>query len=108
MITCEIDQFLCVISFINVRDYDNRIGVISRYCKIVDKMCEYIPKELFNMTQIEVIGFTMFGRCSSQEFIINHYLRMWNNLVNLRCCFNISSEFYTKQNGYIKFVNRKA
>ena len=78
------DQFLCVVG-ISRRESNSRI-VISKYYDLYYTIFEYLPKEMFNMVQIDTIHFWSFtGGCHYHICLPkNHYLCKWNNLVNFK------------------------
>ena len=84
IITCEVDQFLCVVG-ISHKESNSRI-VISKYVDLYYTRFEYLPKEMFNMVQIDTIHFWSFtNSCHFHQCLPkNHYFCKWNNLVNFK------------------------
>ena len=108
MITCEIDQFLCVdcFAFSSIRSY---FKVIDDYSYLArDIMC--IPKEMFNMVHIQVINFSYFinytGKAIKLSSLISDNSCNWSNLINLRTVYNIPSNLYVEHNNLIKVLKK--
>ena len=96
IITCEIDQFLCVDGIASLDSTTNI--VITEYLRQYPIDCKHLPKEIFNMVNIQVINYSTFSRGYYYYMPIpqNHYSCKWNNLVNLRHIYNIRPTFYKK------------
>ena len=106
IITCEVDQFLCVEGISN-NGYSSRI-IISKYYDLRDTEFGYLPKEIFNMVKIDTINFLSF--VSSRHYHLslpkNHYFCKWNNLVNLGTVQWLHLSLYKEcENGQIRLLN---
>ena len=108
IVTCEIDQFACVIGI----GYDHincRITITKYLTRCIN--CEYLPKEIFNMINIEFIDLMSFSYSylyyAALSIPKNHYLCKWNNLVNLKAVYSARSSFFERcqNDGHVRIIN---
>ena len=106
IVTCEIDQFICVNGIAN-KDFNANIA-ISEYCDPIKEKCKYLPKEIFNMININTINFFSFTKKFPYGRSIprNHYFCKWNNLVNLKNVHFLHKSLYRIcEDGHIQLLN---
>ena len=111
IITCDIDQFLCVSNISNIKTRHSSVLISQYWHRSVRH--EKIPKEMFNMINIDTINFGCFyyyGTYMVTNLIArrNHYLCKWNNFINLKHAYLLHKSFYRiSEDGRIYLLHLK-
>lgn len=80
----DLDQFLIVFNITRSYGYHNAALISTEKYGI-----SYLPKEFFNMTQMNYISADLINRCGIQDIyfsktkVVNHESCRWNNFINL-------------------------